>query len=126
MKKKFILVILIFSGLFVNAQRQNLEDGDEFFRRKMYTEAIESYKKALSEDVVVNKFYMTQQVAKTYKHLLDYKNATEWYEKLMAFKDENSAENFKEYADLLMVMEKQDDAFKIYTEYANKLQRPEL
>jgi len=126
MKKIFLFVAVFSFTLNVFAQRENLEEGDEFFRRKMYTEAIESYKKALSEDVVVNKFYMTQQVAKTYKHLLDYKNAAEWYEKLMAFKDENSAENFKEYADLLMVLEKYDDALNVYKEYAGKVQRPEL
>jgi outer membrane protein OmpA-like peptidoglycan-associated protein len=126
MKKIFLIVAILSFASNVIAQRENLEEGDEFFRRKMYTEAIESYKKALSEDVVVNKFYMTQQVAKTYKHLLDYKNAAEWYEKLMVFKDENSAENFKEYADLLMVLEKYDDAQKVYTQYAEKVQRPEL
>lgn len=127
MFKKFLSLIFVFSfSLSVFAQREDLEEGDEFFRRKMYTEAIESYKKALAGEVVVNKFYMTQQVAKTYKHLLDYKNAAEWYEKLMAFKDENSAENFKEYADLLMVLEKYDDAFKIYSQYSEKVQRPEL
>jgi len=125
--KKILLIAAVFSfTLNVFAQRESLEEGDEFFRRKMYTEAIESYKKALSGDVVVNKFYMTQQVAKTYKHLFDYKNAAEWYEKLMVFKEENSPENYKEYADLLMVLEKYDDALKVYTEYAGKVQRPEL
>lgn len=125
--KKIILVVsaLVFASTLF-AQRENLEEGDEFFRRKMYTEAIESYKKALSEDVVVNKFYMTQQVAKTYKHLLDYQNAAEWYEKLMVFKTENTPENYKEYGDLLMVLEKYDQALVAYTEYAGKVQRPEL
>jgi outer membrane protein OmpA-like peptidoglycan-associated protein/tetratricopeptide (TPR) repeat protein len=126
MKKLFLSFVFVSLALFSFSQRENLEKGDDFFRRKMYTEAIEYYKKALSEDVVVNKFYMTQQVAKTYKHLLDYKNAAEWYEKLMTFKDENSAENFKEYADLLMVLEKYDEAFTIYKQYADKVQRPEL
>lgn len=126
MKKSLIFGLLLSFNLSLFAQRENLEDGDEFFRRKMYTEAIESYKKALSEDVVVNKFYMTQQVAKTYKHLLDYKNAVEWYEKLMVFKDENSAENYKEYADLLMVVEKYDEALTVYKQYSEKVQRPEL
>lgn len=126
MKKIFLAIAFIGISLVTYSQRENLEKGDDYFRRKMYTEAIESYKKALSEDVVVNKFYMTQQVAKTYKHLLDYKNADEWYEKLMAFKDENSAENYKEYADLLMVMEKYDQALTVYTQYSEKVQRPEL
>jgi hypothetical protein len=50
MKKIFLITVFIGLILSVSAQRENLEDGDEFFRRKMYTEAIESYKKALSED----------------------------------------------------------------------------
>lgn len=126
MKKNLFIIILILLNFISFAQRENLEKGDEFFRRKMYTEAIESYKKALAENVVVKKFYMTQQVAKTYRHLLDYKNASEWYEKLMAFKDENAPENYKEYADILMVLEKHQEALTIYKQYADKVQRPEL
>lgn len=126
MKRIIFSILFITASLFSIAQREYLEQGDEFYRRKMYTEAIESYKKALSGDVVVNKFYMTQQVAKTYRHLLNYQNAAEWYEKLVAFKDQNDPINFKEYADILMVLEKYDEALEVYKTYAEKVQRPEL
>lgn len=111
---------------FVQAQRKYLDEGDEFYRRRLYREAIASYKMALQENVVVKKFYMTQQIAKTYKRLFDYKNAAEWYEKLMGFTEENTAENIFEYAEILMCLEDYDKASKIYQAYCDKAGKPEL
>jgi len=122
MKTKYI--IFLFASLFIFennfAQRKHLEEGDEFYRQKLYREAITSYKAALEENVVVKKFYMTQQVAKTYKRLFDYKNAAEWYAKLMEFKEENTAENIYEYAEVLMALEQYSKAAEIFKAYCDK------
>lgn len=128
MKKAIVIFLSIWVSIstVLSQPKSNLAQGDDYFRRKMYPEAIESYKKALSEDIVKNKFYMTQQVAKTYKNLFDYRNAAEWYEKLMAFKDENQADNFKEYADILCCLERYEEALKYYKEYCGKINRTDL
>ncbi|HRE95231.1 MAG TPA: hypothetical protein PK637_00605, partial [Flavobacteriales bacterium] len=112
--------------LFASAQRKYLQEGDDFYKRRMYLEAIASYKLALQEDVVVKKFYMTQQIAKTYKRLFDYKNAAEWYGKLMEFKDDNTAENMFEYAEILMNLEQYDKAAEIFKAYCIKSGKPDL
>lgn len=128
MKSLRIVLLIALSSitLFASAQRKYLEEGDDFYKRRMYLEAIASYKMALQENVVVKKFYMTQQIAKTYKRLFDYKNAAEWYGKLMEFKNENSAENMFEYAEILMNLEQYDKAAEIFKAYCEKSGRPEL
>lgn len=118
--KNLILIALLFCSITSIAQRKHLEEADEFYRRRMYREAIASYQTALQENVVVKKFYMTQQIAKTYKRLFDYKNAAIWYEQLMTFKEENTAENIFEYADILMSLERYDDALTVFKAYLEK------
>lgn len=120
-----LLFMLTVCSLSASAQRKYLEEADEYYRRRMYREAIASYQQALNENVVVKKFYMTQQIAKTYKHLFDYKNAAEWYGKLMEFKEENTAENMYEYADVLMSLEQYDKALTVFKQYAEKSGNPE-
>lgn len=121
-----LLTLLSTVTLFASAQRKYLQEGDDFYKRRMYLEAIASYKLALQEDVVVKKFYMTQQIAKTYKRLFDYKNAAEWYGKLMEFKDDNTAENMFEYAEILMNLEQYDKAAEIFKAYCIKSGKPDL
>lgn len=121
-----LLTLLSTVTLISSAQRKHLQEGDDFYKRRMYLEAIASYKLALQEDVVVKKFYMTQQIAKTYKRLFDYKNAVEWYDKLMAFKEENTAENMFEYAEILMCLEQYDKAAEIFAAYCAKSGKPDL
>ncbi|MFZ5551910.1 MAG: OmpA family protein [Bacteroidota bacterium] len=128
MKTKYIFWLLI-SLLVSNisyGQRKHLEEGDEYYRQKLYREAIASYKLALEESVVVKKFYMTQQVAKTYKRLFDYKNAAEWYARLMEFKEENTAENIYEYAEILMSLEQYSKAAEIFKAYCDKAGKTQL
>ena len=102
------------------AQRSHLTEGDNYFNKRFYKEAIEEYKLALEEDIVVNKFYMTQQIARTYKNLFDYENAELWYSKLIALGDENDAINYLHYAQILSNNEKYDEARVMYRKYAQK------
>jgi outer membrane protein OmpA-like peptidoglycan-associated protein/tetratricopeptide (TPR) repeat protein len=117
--KKF-LILLLFLPLITVAQRIHLEKGDEYFRQHFYLEAISEYKLALEENVVINKFYMTQQVARTYRMLFDYENAELWYSKLIALGDENSPENYLHYAQLLANNGKYKDSEDMYAVYAQK------
>ncbi|HAY71383.1 MAG TPA: hypothetical protein DCX89_05785 [Saprospirales bacterium] len=119
MRIVLVLFFLVTSD-FVNAQRSHLEQGDDFFRKRYYVEAIQEYQLALNEKVVVKKFYMTERIAKTYRMLFDYENAVIWYEKLMEFKDENTSENCLHYGLLLMNLERYQDAKKIFEIYVRK------
>jgi outer membrane protein OmpA-like peptidoglycan-associated protein/tetratricopeptide (TPR) repeat protein len=108
----------------VHAQRSHLEQGDDYFRKRYYVEAIQEYQLALNEKVVVKRFYMTERVAKTYRMLFDYENAVTWYGKLMEFKEENSAENMLHYALLLMNLERYEEAKKVFEQYVAKAALP--
>ena len=124
--RAILIFAFIFSTIVSVAQRKHLEEADEFYRRRMYREAIASYQAALQENVVVKKFYMTQQIAKTYKRLFDYKNAADWYKQLMNFKEENTAENIYEYAEILMSLERYDEAVTVFKSYVEKTGNPEM
>lgn len=116
------LSIIIFSTLVcfaAKAQRSHLEEGDDYFHKRYYREAIQEYQLALEEKIVVKKYYMTERVAKTYKMLFDYENALIWYEKLLEFKEENASENLLDLARIQMNLEKYQEAkntFKLYSE----------
>jgi outer membrane protein OmpA-like peptidoglycan-associated protein len=122
---KKILFWLLFFGLFSNnsySQRSHLEEGDEYFHKRYYREAIQEYELALQEKIVVKKYYMTERVAKTYFMLFDYENALTWYQKLVEFKEENAAENIITLARIQMNLEQYTEAkinFKLYSERIN-------
>lgn len=102
-------------------QRAHLDQADTYYKQRFYKEAIAEYKLALEEGVVVNKFYMTQQIARTYKQLFDYENAELWYSKLLSLGDDNVPENYLHYAQLLLNNQKYAEAelwFQKYIEVA--------
>lgn len=125
-KLKYIIpFILLFAFSFtVNAQKDNLEKGDYYFNKRMYKEAIESYKLALEEKIVFDKYKMTKRVAQTYKMLFDYENATMWYEKLAQFTDKNEPQYVFDYAQLLCNVEKYSEAKKYFKQYFDYLKQP--
>lgn len=100
-----------------NAQREYLDIADEYYSKQKYREAIDYYQLALEEKVVVNKYYMLQQVAKTYKHLFDYENAAKYYEELYTYKGENNSENLYDYGQVLCNLGKYDQALGVFGEY---------
>lgn len=93
----------------------NLKAGDENFSLYKYNEALDYYLAAYKKGPAT--FYLTQQIAKSYRLLYDYQNALDWYDKLYGYKTDNSAENMKEYAQLLKNAEQYDKAVEIYSEY---------
>lgn len=121
-----IIFLLFLLPLTLVAQRGHVDAGDEFYKQKLYKEAISEYKLALEEKIVVNRFYLTQQVAKTYHRLFDYENAAIWYDKLLEFKDDNSAENIYEYGQLLRNLERYDEAKAIFDDYLKRLVNQDL
>lgn len=126
-KLKYILpLILLFTFSFsVIAQKGNLEKGDYYFNKRMYKEAIESYKLALEEKIVFDKYKMTKRVAQTYKMLFDYENATIWYEKLAQFTDKREPQYVFDYAQLLCNVEKYGEAKKYFKQYFDSIKQPE-
>ena len=95
----------------------NMKAGDENFRLYKYNEALDHYLAAYKA-MKTPTFYVTQQIAYSYRVLYDYKNALAWYAKLYEYKTDNSPENLKEYAQLLKNAEQYDRAVEVYKEYA--------
>ena len=125
--KYFSTLLLCIFTLNALSQRDKLSEADEFYKRRFYKEAIDLYKEALEENIIVNKFYMTQQIARTYKMLFDYENAEMWYAKLLALNSEdNSQINYLHYAQILMNNEKYEAAKTAFSSYYNIIQKPEL
>lgn len=112
------LMLLNCGGIF--AQRKNLDIADEYYQQRKFIEAIEYYQLALKEKVVVNKYYMLSQIARTYSRLFDYENASKYYEQLMTYKEENESQNLYEYAQILMNEEKYDRAKAVFLTYASR------
>lgn len=125
MKGSIAVVWLMLMPIMVLSQREHLDKADEFYKKRFYKEAIAAYKLALEEDVVVNKFYMTQQVARTYKMLFDYENAELWYSKLIALGEENAPVNYLHYAQLLQNNQKYEEAAEMFRLYAQKSSKDE-
>jgi len=103
----------------------NLKTGDEQFNLYKPREALEYYLDAYTGGSE-KKFYLTQQIAKSYKMLYDYKKALEWYEKLTAFKTDNTPENLNDYAQLLKNDQQYDKAIEVFNEYASRIGQNEL
>jgi outer membrane protein OmpA-like peptidoglycan-associated protein len=122
MKNIILIALVLVSGISFG-QKKHLDKGDEFFKKRMYIEAIDEYKLALQEKVVFSKYKMTKRVAETYKMLFDYESATEWYGKLAQFTDEGEPIYIFDHALLLCNIEKYEEAkvkFKIYFETIGK------
>ena len=119
-----ILIVALNSGQLL-AQKDNMVKGDEYFNKRMYKEAIESYKLALNEKIVFNKYEMTKRVAQTYKMLFDYQNATEWYERLVAIEDRIEPKFIFDYALLLCNVEKYEDAKPVFKKYFDAVGKPD-
>lgn len=116
--QRLILILWILGLSQVIAQRTHLTKADEFYKHRFYKEAIAEYKLALEEDVVVNKFYMTHQIASTYKLLFDYENAESWYKKLMTYDTQVSPEDVLDYAQILCNNEKYNESEPWFERYA--------
>lgn len=119
-KIRVYLLGLLFLGLLttVQAQRKYLDIADDYYAKQKYREAIDYYQLALEEKVVVNKYYMLQQCARTYNHLFDYENAAKYYAELTTFKEENTSQNLYDYGMVLCNEGKYDEALQIFQEYA--------
>jgi outer membrane protein OmpA-like peptidoglycan-associated protein len=117
---KVVLFVLSLKSQSAIGQRDHLTLGDKYYNEKFYIEAIQEYKAALEEKVVINKFYMNQQIARTYKMLFDYANAEIWYAKLIELGAENPAENYLHYAQILANNQKYQQSADMYAVYAQK------
>lgn len=125
MKAGFLTLIFLFSLNYIKAQSTHFDLGEDYYRKRFYLEAIQEYQLALKEEIVFNKYKMTDRIANTYKMLFDYENAVIWFKKLLDFKDENTTANLLSYAQILMNLEKYEEAKSIFTLYANRMNQPQ-
>jgi outer membrane protein OmpA-like peptidoglycan-associated protein len=123
--KNTLLIVLIFVSGVTFGQKKHLDKGDEFFKKRMYIEAIEEYRIALEEKVVFSKYKMTKRIAQTYKMLFDYESATKWYGKLANFTDELEPQYTFDYALLLCNVEKYEEAKATFKLYFDAIGKPE-
>lgn len=96
----------------------HLKAGDEYYNLYKYNEALTHYLDAYQ--VGGTSFYLTQQIARTYRQLYDYQEALAWYEKLYTFKSDNTPENLREHAPLLKNAEQYDKAESVYRDYVTR------
>lgn len=96
----------------------SLKAADENYHLYKYNEALDLYLEAYRAGATT--FYVTQQIARTYRLLYDYKNALEWYEKVYAYTTDNTPDNLREHAQLLKNAEQYDRAEKVYREYVTR------
>jgi outer membrane protein OmpA-like peptidoglycan-associated protein/tetratricopeptide (TPR) repeat protein len=101
--------------------KASLKEGDTYFKRYQWREAAASYEQALKENTD-KKMYATRQVAKAYKLLFDYQNASVWYEKLMEYSSDISGADILDYAELLKNLALYDKAMEVYDLYTKKMQ----
>ena len=99
--KNITLIVLVIISTVAVGQKKHLVNGDEFFKDRMYKEAIAEYKLALDEKMVFSRYKMTKRIAQTYKMLFDYEAANEWYGKLAAFPEEEEPQFIFVYSLLL-------------------------
>ncbi len=129
MKIRFLNYILFLNVLVIGnqsfAQKENLEKGDYYFNKRMYKEAIQSYKMALDEKIVFDKYKMTKRIAQTYKMLFEYEHAREWYEKLVKFTDKNEPKHLFDYGLLLCNLEQYDEAKLNFKAYFDAINQPD-
>jgi len=126
MNKKYLtLITFMLLTISVFSQRGNMEKGDEYYNKRMYREAIDSYKLALEEKIVFEKYEMTKRVAQTYKMLFDYENASIWYAKLTQFADKNEPSFIFDYAQLLCNLEKYEEAKSQFKKYFDAVGSPD-
>jgi len=121
--KNSLLLLLIFVSGITLGQKEHLDQGDQYYGKRMYIEAIGQYKLALEEKLVFDKYKMTKRIAQTYKMLFDYQSAAEWYGKLALFTDEAEPQYLFDHALLLCNVEKYAAAkvkFKLYFEAIGK------
>lgn len=125
-----LLMMLIFCGKpgFVSATtlgaktpKTSLREGDAYFKRYQWREAAASYQEALKENTD-KKMYATRQLARTYKLMFDYQNASVWYEKLMEYSSDISGADILEYTEVLKNLMMYDKAIEVYDLYLKKMQ----
>ena len=116
----FVMLVAVLSVNSTFGQRKYLDIADDYYGQRKYREAIDYYKLALEEKVIVNKYYMLQQVAKTYNNLFDYENAAIYYKELTTYKTENTSDNLYDYGQVLRNDGKYEEAKLILEEYANR------
>ncbi len=108
-----------------NTGNYSLKMGDENFNLYKYKEAVAFYLDAYKANDA-KKVYITQQISKCYRSLVDYKNALIWYTKANEFATDNPAENALEYAYLLKNNKEYDKAVAIYKQYCKKAGKDDL
>ena len=123
--KNITLIALVIISSVAVGQKKHLDNGDEFFNKRMYKEAIEEYKIALDEKMVFSKYKMTKRIAQTYKLLFDYESASEWYEKAAKFTDEAEPKFIFEHAQLLCNLEKYETAKTQFKRYYETIGQPD-
>ena len=114
---KYFFSIIILSILCSKGFSQSItEKGDEFFKQTKYKEAIEYYKDVFTKKNA-DQSYLTNQIAMSYYYINLYDSAFTWFKKIKQEHLKNSSELLRSYGDLLVNLEKYDEASQTYTSY---------
>ncbi len=120
MKHKFFFLILMFSVKFSYCQK-DLKSAEKRFQEGHFFEALEDYKKAYaSAKAEDQKLIISLKTAECYRHMGDYKQAEEWYTKVIEgnYSDEMAIIYLAESKKL---QGKYDEAIIEYNNYKKKV-----
>ena len=117
MKTFFILLGLTLTVPIVTAQNKFTKTADGLFQTYQYVDAINAYKDLVRENKANG--YVYKQLADSYYHLFNTKEATEWYAKAVETKQD--AEVYFRYAQSLRNQGRYEDANKQMDVFAKML-----
>ncbi len=116
----FFFLFFVICGLQTQAQRSHLDDGNDYFARRLYKEAIAEYNQALKERVVINKDLMLTRIADTYFMLFEYENAENSYRRVFSECSEVGKESYLNMSRVLLNNMKYDEAKTYIEKYRQK------
>lgn len=112
MRKILLFFVWLLASIVAQSQRTYLDEGNDYFDRRLYKEAIESYNRALKERLVINREMMLERIAQTYRMLFEYQNAETAYRRLFSESSSTTGTHHLEFADVLLNLEKHDEAIE--------------
>ncbi|MGX1024987.1 OmpA family protein [Psychroflexus sp. MBR-150] len=113
-----ILFILMLSLQTMNAQNDDTKKADKHFNRLEFVDAIKSYEKLISKDKA--NAYVYKQLAIANYNISNTKESERYYEQYFKNAENPQAEDYFNYAQILLSNKKYDKAKKAYQDFATK------
>ena len=114
-KYSSILIIILVSGFFANAQTSSTKKADKLFAKFEFVKAAEAYQKVISKGD--GNEYVYAQLAEAYYNVFNSVKAEKWYAK--ALETSQNPELIFKYSQMLKANGKYEDSNKQMTKFAS-------